>query len=62
MTARETAAQQAVRDAIGSVRAEGLDVSDEVRADLDAAARGELSADEVVARAVERARKSRTHA
>lgn len=58
--APETAAERAVRNAIASVRAEGLDVSDEVRADLDAAARGEMSPDDVVARAVDRARRTRT--
>jgi predicted transcriptional regulator len=60
--AAETPAERAVRNAIASVRAEGLDVSEEVRADLDAAARDEMSPDDVVSRAVERARRTRTRA
>jgi hypothetical protein len=47
---------------LGSVRAEGLQPSEELLEDLDSAVRGEIDADEVVSRAVERARRARARA
>ncbi|HWL38593.1 MAG TPA: hypothetical protein VNQ77_20565 [Frankiaceae bacterium] len=60
--AGDTAAARAARNAVGSVRAEGLDPSEDLLDDLDAAVEGRLAPDAVVQRAVERARRTRTRA
>jgi hypothetical protein len=58
----DTAAARAARNAVGSVRAEGLEPSEELLDDLDAAVAGDLAPEAVVHRAVERARRTRTRA
>jgi hypothetical protein len=58
--AGDTAAARAARNALGSVRAEGLEPSQELLDDLDSAVDGRLAPDSVVQRAVERARRART--
>lgn len=60
--AGDTAAARAARNAVGSVRAEGLEPSPDLLDDLDAAVEGRLDPDAVVQRAVERARRTRARA
>jgi hypothetical protein len=60
--AGDTAAARAARNAVGSVRAEGLEPSDDLLSDLDAAVEGRLPPEAVVERAVERARRTRARA